>query len=63
MPRCLEWNSKRGELFVGFADGTITIWNIKSGQPIYGFKAHNSEITKLVWIEEENILISSSKGK
>jgi hypothetical protein len=24
---CFEWSKKRGELFIGSEDGTISVWN------------------------------------
>ena len=32
--RQICWSSKRGEMYIGNLDGTITIWDTKKGSPI-----------------------------
>jgi len=48
---------------VGHEDGTVAFWSAKKGTSIYVLKAHSNDITKLQWVEKDNILLTSSKEK
>lgn len=61
--RELAWSGKRGEVYVGNVDGTITIWDAKQASPIYVIKAHESDVTKLYWLEADQTLLSAGKDK
>ncbi|CAD8049374.1 unnamed protein product [Paramecium sonneborni] len=61
--REVQWSSKRGELFIGNDDGTVTIYNALDLQPQYVLKAHEKAITKLIWQESTQILITGGKDE
>ena len=55
-------NPKSNELITGDQVGRVTVWNLKSGKPIYSWEAHpKSAITK-IWLQpEENLLWTGGK--
>ncbi|CAD8162927.1 unnamed protein product [Paramecium pentaurelia] len=57
---CFEWSKKRGEIFIGNEDGTISIWNVQDLQPFYVFKAHSKGVNKIIWNENQSLLMSGS---
>ncbi|CAD8083004.1 unnamed protein product [Paramecium sonneborni] len=57
------WSSKRGEIYVGNVDGTVTIWDARNSHQLFVLKAHDSDITKLQWLNAENTLLTASKDK
>ena len=65
------WSGSRGEIFVGNEDGTVTVWDAKKKAPICIYdkklldiwKAHNEDITKLVWLESSQTLLTGGKDK
>ncbi|CAD8082335.1 unnamed protein product [Paramecium sonneborni] len=57
------YSYKRKELFVGTIEGTIQFWDLNTKQLIYVIKAHDSEITQMQWIEEDQHLLTSSRDK
>ncbi|CAD8078645.1 unnamed protein product [Paramecium primaurelia] len=57
------WSQKRKELFVGTSDGTVQFWDYDTKQLIFVLKAHDSEITQMQWIEEDQHLLTSSRDK
>ncbi|KAM3143094.1 hypothetical protein pb186bvf_004680 [Paramecium bursaria] len=61
--REIVWSTSRGEAMVGNTDGTVTIWSSKNAAPIYVIKAHNTDITKLEWFEDKQMLVTSAKEK
>ena len=61
--RCLCWSSSRGEVFIGSGNGDITIWRAKDRSPIKEYKVHENEITKMIWNEESQTLMTASKDK
>jgi len=63
--RTLSWSSNSKEVFSGDESGYITVWNILRGQPIYVHNAHdmNKAITSSEYLEDERLLITSSKDK
>ncbi|CAD8170894.1 unnamed protein product [Paramecium octaurelia] len=61
--REISWSSKRGEIYVGNIDGTVTIWDARNSNQLFVLKAHESDITKLHWLEEEKKLVTASKDK
>lgn len=61
--RAISWSAKRAEIFSGHADGSITFWNAVEGKPIYVLKAFDNEITRIDYIPEKDLIVTSSKGK
>ncbi|CAK79972.1 unnamed protein product (macronuclear) [Paramecium tetraurelia] len=57
---CFEWSKKRGEIFIGNEDGTISIWHVQDLQPFYVFKAHSKKVNKIVWNENKSFLLTGS---
>ena len=52
------------EIFTGDNLGKITIWNIKTGEPIFSWVAHeNMPITRIYYNKLKNILITGGKDK
>ena len=50
------------ELFTGDEDGRVTIWNLKSGKPIYLWEAHpKSAITQMWYQHDKHILWTGGK--
>ncbi|CAD8077014.1 unnamed protein product [Paramecium primaurelia] len=61
--REISWSSKRGEIYVGNVDGTVTIWDARNSNQLFVLKAHDSDITKLQWLDSEKTLVTASKDK
>ncbi|CAD8072972.1 unnamed protein product [Paramecium sonneborni] len=57
---CFEWSKKRGEIFIGNEDGTISIWNVQDLQPFYVFKAHSKGVNMIIWNEDKSLLLTGS---
>merc|ERR1719193_2142416 len=41
----------RGLVFGGYSDGSVAIWSAAESEACIVFKAHQSDVTKLAWIE------------
>ncbi|CAD8088886.1 unnamed protein product [Paramecium sonneborni] len=61
--REIGWSAKRGEIYVGNIDGTVTIWDARKSKQLYVLKAHDSDITKLQWLDADQTLLTSAKDK
>jgi WD40 repeat protein len=60
----IEYIDTRHEIITGDINGKVTVWNIKTGDPIISWIAHkNMAITRIRYNKENNILITGSKGK
>jgi WD40 repeat protein len=60
----IEYIDTRHEIITGDINGKVTVWNIKTGDPIISWIAHkNMVITRISYNKENNILITGSKGK
>ena len=44
------------ELITGDENGRVTIWNLKTGKPIYLWIAHQSAITQIWYQSDKHIL-------
>ena len=62
--RNIIYDDNKKNLITGDEIGNITIWCMKTGQPIFSWVAHpNSAITKLYYDEVDRILVSGAKDK
>ena len=61
--RVIKYNRASNELITGDQIGRITIWNLKTGQPIYSWEAHEGAITQIEFIAEDKVIISGGKDK
>ena len=60
----IEYDDIKHEIITGDSLGKIIIWNIKTGEPIFSWIAHqNMSITNLYFNRISNILITGSKDK
>jgi WD40 repeat protein len=53
----------RRELITGDNTGIVTVWDIRSQQPVYVLQAHTDVITQMKWLEDKQMLVSLSKDK
>lgn len=53
-------DSDSSKLIAGFADGTLKIWNLCSGQPIKSWKGHNQQINHIAITPDNTKIISAS---
>ena len=62
--RICRYNSKTHELITGDEDGRVTIWSLKTGQPVSVWEAHpKSPITQMMFDEENLLLWTGAKDK
>ena len=62
--RNIIYDENKKNLITGDEIGNITIWCMKTGQPIFSWVAHsNSAITKLYYDNADRILVSGAKDK
>ena len=62
--RNIIYDENKKNLITGDEIGNITIWCMKTGQPIFSWVAHsNSAITKLYYDSVDRILVSGAKDK
>ena len=62
--RNIIYDDNKKNIITGDEIGNITIWCMKTGQPIFSWVAHpNSAITKLYYDEVDRILVSGAKDK
>ena len=62
--RTIIYDEDKKNLITGDEIGNITIWCLKTGQPIFSWVAHsNSAITKLYYDKVDRILVSGAKDK
>ena len=55
-------NSKTNELITGDEVGRVTVWNLKTGKPIYLWEAHPKSAITQMWLEEKfNLLWTGGK--
>lgn len=59
----IKYDSEKHEFITGDEFGKIIVWDIKTGQPIFSWIAHDNPITSLYYDEKVNLLISGSKDK
>lgn len=61
--RVIKYNEEDNELITGDENGLITIWNLKSGNSIFTWKAHYKAITQMYYDNAHKILITGSKDR
>ena len=55
-------HSKSNELITGDEVGRVTVWNLKTGKPIYLWEAHPKSAITQMWLQEEfNLLWTGGK--
>ena len=60
----IEYDEIKHEIITGDISGKIIIWNIKTGEPIFSWVAHeNLAITRIYFNKLKNILITGAKDK
>ncbi|KAI9001631.1 WD40-repeat-containing domain protein [Gaertneriomyces semiglobifer] len=55
------WGSLNKTIYTGHEDGTITIWNVETGEKILSVREHTEAITDIQWQKERGFFITSSK--
>ena len=60
--KCIIYNSKRDELFIGNEKGNVIVWNNKIKNFIYSWKAHTPYGVNSLWFDD-NILWSCGNDK
>lgn len=65
MPGCRYaiWREKNREIISGNQNGKVTVWSLRTTEPLYVLEAHSEAITKMIWMEDKQILITCSKDK
>ena len=62
--KAIKYDNTKKEIIIGDILGKITIWNIKTGEPIYSFISHNKyPINCLFYSEKERLVISGGRDK
>ncbi len=61
--RTVAWSSSRHEIMVGSANGTVTFWNPIKGESLYVQKCHEDELTRVLYLEKERLMVTASKGR
>ena len=59
--RVIRSNPDSFELMTGDESGRVTIWNLKTGKPIYLWQAHDMAITQMWYFNEDHILWTGGK--
>ena len=60
----VKYDNTKKEIITGDILGKITIWNIKTGEPIYSFISHNKyPINCLFYSDKERLVISGGRDK
>ena len=60
----IEYDDIKHEIITGDIRGKIIIWNLKTGEPIFSWVAHeNMPISRIYYDKLNNILITGSKDK
>ena len=60
----IKYNNTKKEIITGDILGKITIWNIKTGEPIYSWIAHEKmAINCLYYLENKGLLITGGRDK
>ena len=58
-----KYNTKKNELIIADDKGRISIWDMSTQKPIHCFSAHNDSITKMIFDENKQELITASMDK
>ena len=62
--RICRYNYKSHELITGDEDGRVTVWSLKTGQPVHVWEAHpKSPITQMVFDVDNLLLWTGAKDK
>ena len=59
--RVIRSNPDSFELMTGDESGRVTIWNLKTGKPIYLWQAHDQAITQMWYFSAEHLLWTGGK--
>ena len=59
----VKYNMKKSELIIADDKGRISFWDTKEQKPIHCFNAHKASITKMIFNEDTQTLITSSVDK
>ena len=60
----LSYNYSKKEIITGDNLGKFTIWNIKTGEPIYSFKSHEKmPLSCLIYLMDKRLIISGGVDK
>ena len=60
----IQYDNNKKEIITGDNTGKITIWNIKTGEPIYSFVSHEiMPLNCLVYLIDKKLIISGGVDK
>ncbi len=43
--------------------GVLTIWDVRTQEPVYALQAHTGAVTRMEWHEDKQMLITCAKDK
>jgi len=62
-PTCTAWLTSSREILVGFATGSIVIYDVDTLAPSYAWDAHTDVVTSMMWLDESRRLLTASGDK
>ena len=58
----IDLNPKGNTIVTGCVDGTLNLWDLNNGKFLRGIKAHNSEVKKIDYSDDGQIITSQSNA-
>mmetsp|Transcript_12059 Transcript_12059/g.17612 ORF Transcript_12059/g.17612 Transcript_12059/m.17612 type:complete len:471 (+) Transcript_12059:6-1418(+) len=55
----IDFSKTRREIYLGNNEGTVSVYDLRDGNLISSWKAHQESVLCLYWIQEEQVLVSS----
>jgi len=59
---CTDWSGDGSKVFTGGCDNKVKCWNLQTNQMVQ-VAQHNAPVSNCFWIEENNVLVTSSWDK
>ncbi len=53
----------RREIITGDSNGVITVFDLRTQEPVYVLQAHTDVITQMKWLEQKQVLVTCAKDK
>lgn len=61
--RVIRYNPADNEVITGDQIGKVTIWSLKTGQPVFAWQAHTGAITQMRYEMASKVLLTAGKDK
>lgn len=61
--RIIRYNPNRNEIITGDQNGKITVWSLRTGQPVFAWQAHSGAITQMYFDPNTRILFTGGKDR